>query len=48
VERVALNALNRQSVLLRQFLQRHLRPRADVLNHFGGRKRAQREGLIPR
>jgi len=27
--------LHRQSRLLRQFLQRHLRPRADVLDHFG-------------
>jgi hypothetical protein len=33
------NLSHRQSVLLRQFLQRHLRPRADVLDHLGRRKR---------
>src|SRR4051794_41945439 len=33
--------LNRQPVLLRQLLQRHLRPRADVLDHFGGGERAE-------
>ena len=33
-------ALHRQSVLLRQVLQRHLRPGADVLDHFGRRERA--------
>ncbi len=35
---------DRQAVLLRQFLQRHLRPRADVLDHFGGGERAQPAG----
>ena len=34
-------ALHRQPALLRQLLQRHLRPRADVLDHFGGRERAE-------
>ena len=32
---------HRQSVLLRQFLQRHLRPCADVLDDFGCRERAE-------
>jgi hypothetical protein len=27
------------TILLRQFLQRHLRPRADMLDHFGRRQR---------
>jgi hypothetical protein len=34
-------ALHRQSVLPRQLLQRHLRPCADVLDHFGCRQRAE-------
>ena len=33
--------LHRQPVLLRQFLQRHLRPCADVLDHFGCRERTE-------
>ena len=41
-------ALNRQPALLRQFLQRHLRPRADVLDHFGGRERAELAALLVR
>jgi len=32
-------ALHRQSILPRQFLERHLRSRADVLDHFGRRQR---------
>ena len=31
--------LHRQSVRFRQFLQRHLRPGTDVLDHFGRRQR---------
>ena len=34
-------ALHRQPVLPRQLLQRHLRPRADVLDHLGRRQRAE-------
>src|ERR1700716_1757358 len=38
--------LNRQAVLLRQILQRHLRPGADVLDHFGGGERAETAGIF--
>ena len=41
-----MTLLNRQPRLLRQFLQRHLRPRADVLDHFGGRERAKPAGIF--
>src|SRR6476646_1061930 len=36
-----LPKLNRQSVLLRQFPERYLRPRTDVLDHLGCRKRPE-------
>src|SRR5882724_10008018 len=39
-------ALNRQPVLLGQFLQRNLRPGADVLDHFGGGERAEAAGIF--
>ena len=39
-------ALYRQPVLLRQLLQRHLRPRADMLDHLGGRQRAEPAGIL--
>jgi len=38
--------LHRQPVLLRKILQRNLRPRADVLDHFGRRERAQPPGVF--
>src|SRR5260370_22512644 len=38
-------ALHRQSILPRQFLERHLRSRADVLDHFGRRERAEPSGI---
>src|SRR6266700_1839872 len=38
--------LNRQPVLLRQILQRHLWPGADVLNHFGGGECAEAAGVL--
>ncbi len=39
--------LHRQPVLLRQFLQRYLRPCADVLDHFGrGERTAPAGGLM--
>jgi hypothetical protein len=41
-----VEALHRQSVLLRQFPQRDLRPRADVLDHFGRGERAQAPGIL--
>ena len=37
---------DRQPVLLRQFLQRDLRPRADVLDDFGRRQRAEPAGVF--
>src|SRR5579859_398210 len=38
--------LDRQAILLRQRLQRDLRPRANVLDDFGGSERAQPPGIL--
>ena len=37
---------NWQAILLRQFLQRDLRPRANVLDDFGGSERTQPPGVL--
>src|SRR3954464_3498222 len=41
-------ALHGQSALPCEFLQRHLRTRADVLDHFGGCERAELAALLER
>src|SRR5882757_8593816 len=45
-DRGLLERLNRQPVLLRQFLQRNLRPCPDMLDHFGGGECAEAAGIF--